>query len=634
MIERIDDKLDADSSAAVGAPSQAGMEGVARFKDEMRRFADVFARLPVQTQATCPSCRKVVAATFERVEGRVVLTFHCNACGEQRQVHHDAVWTTPASDFPGSATHTYHGSRIHPALRRLPRTVETLCPTCSAVVVGRYFVQDGAVFIEKACPQHGHVRDCVNSDVLLYSKASWWTYEEHAGQKCPQVTGGQRCPSDCGLCNQHLSGSVLAQIDLTNRCNMRCPISFANAGATGIVCEPTYDQHVQHLQALRDFRPVPCTAIQFTGGEPTIHPDFLRIVAKARQMGFSHIQMATNGIRMADFGFAKSAAEAGLHTLYLQFDGVGEAAYAATRNYPGIWDKKLATVENCRRLDLKICLVPTIVRGINDDQVGEIFRFAVDNIDTVSAISYQPVSFTGRIDYQQRAAQRYTLGHLAHDIAKASGASPLRDMYPLSIVTPLSQILEAMTGQPKIRPTCHPDCAFGTYFFVSPDKKAYPFPRVLDIEGMFTDMNRLARDIRSRRGGPTWLDKIRLVRLFRRHFRPDSAPPGLTADRIVRSIQGMVDKNVGRGEGEKATYKTLLCAGMHFQDRYNFDVERAKRCVILYSTPGGIFPFCTWNCGPEYRKLVEQHVGQRQRPRAAGVREPSSEVEKAMESRP
>jgi uncharacterized radical SAM superfamily Fe-S cluster-containing enzyme len=145
-------------------------------------------------------------------------------------------------------------------------------------------------------------------------------------------------------------------------------------------------------------------------------------------------------------------------------------------------------------------------------------------------------------------------------------------------------------------------------------------------------MNRLARDIRTR-GKPTWLDKIRLVRLFRRHFRPDSAPPGLTAERIVQSIQGMVDKNVGRGAGEQLTYKTLLCAGMHFQDRYNFDVERAKRCVILYSTPGGIFPFCTWNCGPEYRKLVEQHVAKQQRPRAASVRETSSEIEKAMESR-
>jgi len=129
-------------------------------------------------------------------------------------------------------------------------------------------------------------------------------------------------------------------------------------------------------------------------------------------------------------------------------------------------------------------------------------------------------------------------------------------------------------------------------------------PRVVNVEGLLTDMNRLARRIR-RRGRSTWLDKIRTVRIFKRHYRPETAPEGLTMKLFMRSIQGMLDKNVGRGEGEKHTYKTLLCAGMHFQDRYNFDVERAKRCVILYATPGGLYPFCTFNCGPEYRPLVE-----------------------------
>ncbi|MCD6303708.1 MAG: radical SAM protein [Planctomycetes bacterium] len=602
--------------AAVGRrePLPAGDEDIHDFQRRMRRFTDLYARLPVETSATCPTCRRVVPAVFSRRGGKVVLTFNCPRCGSRSQVHHDAIWTDLRSDFPGSARRTYHGSRIRPVIRRLPRTVETLCPECSAIILGRYFVEDGAVWIEKTCPQHGYFRDCVNSDVLLYAKAAWWSFEEQPGQEHPQVTGGRNCPSNCGLCNQHLSGSVLAQIDLTNRCNMRCPICFANAGVTGYVCEPGYEQVVRQMQVLRDLRPIPCTAIQFTGGEPTIHPDFLRIVAKAREMGFSHIQVATNGIRMADADFARSAAEAGLHTLYLQFDGVGPEPYRQTRNYPGIWEKKLACLENCRRLDLKVCLVPTILRGVNDDQVGPIFRFAVENIDTVSAISYQPVAFTGRIDYAERAARRYTLGDLAHDIAAASGASALRDMYPLSIVTPLSQLLEAVTGRPKIRPTCHPDCAFGTYFFISPDGRAWPFPRVVDVEGMFWEMNRLAARINraGRAGKISRLDKLAILRMFRRHFKADGAPPGLTVKRFIRSLQGLVDKRLGRGEGEKFTYKTLLCAGMHFQDRYNFDVERVKRCVILYSTPSGVFPFCTWNCGPEYRKLGEVSFARRQ----------------------
>jgi len=633
MIERVVEEQASEVPAAAGAPATArdAREALDGFRRRMRRFAGSFAALPVATRATCPTCRQVVDATFDRAGEQVVLTFHCERCGEGRQVHHDAIWTDAVSDVPGSARRTYHGSRIRPVIRRLPRTVESLCPECSAIILGRHFVEDGAVFLEKACPEHGYFRDCISSDALLYSKALWWTFEEHAGQQHPQVLGGRNCPSDCGLCNQHLSGSVLAQIDLTNRCNMNCPVCFANARRTGYVCEPTYEQHVGHMQALRDLRPLPCTAIQFTGGEPTIHPDFLRLLAKAREMGFSHIQLATNGIRMADADFAAAAADAGLHTLYLQFDGVGEEAHRQTRNYPGIWEKKLAAIENCRKLDLKVCLVPTIVRGVNDDQVGEIFRFAVANIDTVSAISYQPVSFSGRIDTTRRDAQRYTLGHLAHDIAAASGASALRDMYPLSIVAPLSQILEALTGRPKIRPTCHPDCAFGTYFFVSPEGRAYPFPQVIDVEGMFTEMNRIARDIR-RRGGPGRLDTLRVLRMFRRHFRADSAPPGLTVQRFMRSLQGLVDKRVGRGAGEKLTYKTLLCAGMHFQDRYNFDVERVKRCVILYSTPAGVFPFCTWNCGPEYRKLVEPMFARRHGGNAPDPPAPAPKPDAAMES--
>jgi len=579
-------------------------EEMLRFRQSMRRFADSFAELPVKTQATCPTCRTIVPAVFDRCGRQIVLTFNCDKCGPARQVHHDAIWTPLKSDRSASPQKTLAGSRIHPQIRRLPRTVETLCPQCSAILIGRYFVRDGAVFIEKTCPDHGYVQDCISSSALLYSKASWWSYEERPGLEHPHVLGGKNCPSDCGLCNQHISTACLAQIDLTNRCNMNCPICFANAGVTGAVSELTYEQTVHQLKLLRELHPTPCTAIQFTGGEPTIHPDFLKIVATAREMGFSHIQIATNGLRIADEKFAGAAAEAGLHTLYLQFDGVGDQPHRYTRNFKDLWKRKLATIDNCRKVGMKICLVPTILKGVNDNQVGEIFRFAVDNIDVISGISYQPVSFTGRIDDHLRRAQRYTFGDLATDIAAATGADVLRDMYPLSIVVPLAQLLEAVTGNTKVHPSCHTDCAFGSYFLVSPEGKAYPFPQVINVEGMFTQMNRIAARLR-RKGRASWLDRLAIFRMFKRHFNADAAPPGLTVKKFVHSLMGMLDKRLGRGEGEKLTYKTLLCAGMHFQDRYNFDAERAKRCIILYSTPSGLFPFCTFNCGPTYRPLIE-----------------------------
>ncbi len=629
-------------------------------RSAIRAFEGYYDKLPVVIQATCPKCQKVVEAEFSQLGRQIVLTYRCPDCGASQEVHADAIWSHVSSEFSESHHRTETGAQIQPVLRRLPRTVETLCPECGAVILGRYFVgpvaaeasghddkataeggcatkeehgrdardthgrdahatttaeggcatktatkgSGKAVYIEKTCPQHGYFKDCVSSDALLYSKAAWWSFDEHGGQKCPQRSG-KRCPSDCGLCGQHQSASCLAQIDMTNRCNMRCPVCFANANAAGYVCEPSYEQILTQLKALREMSPYPATAVQFTGGEPTLHPDFFKILSATREMGFSHIQMATNGIRLADEAFARQAAQAGLHTLYLQFDGVGEEAYRYTRAYPGIWEKKLACIENCRKLDLKICLVPTIVRGVNDEQVGEIFRFAVANADVISAISYQPVSFTGRMEPGELEARRYTLGHLAHDIADASGAVPLRDMFPLSIVMPLAQFLQAVTGQPKIRPSCHPDCAFGTYFLISPEGKPFAFPQVIDVEGMFSEMNTMSKRLEAKAGRLSWLDKMAIFRMFRRHFRTESAPPGLDVKRFIRSLQGLLDKNAGRGDNEKATYKTLLCAGMHFMDRYNYDVQRVKRCVILYSTPEGIFPFCTYNCGPEYRSCVE-----------------------------
>jgi len=594
---------DADPRPAAGA--EAGPKtAMQEHRLAMRRFRQ-FASLPFETRATCPTCDDLVPAVFDHTGGGVVVTFECGACGVAAQFHHDAIYTHTPSDRPGSPTHTLTGSRIRPALRGLPRTVETLCPTCRAIIVGRYFVDGGAVWIEKTCPEHGYVRDCINRDMQIYAKAAYWSFQEHAGQQHPQVSGATHCPSDCGLCNQHLSSACLANIDLTNRCNMRCPICFANAGAAGYVYQPSFEQVVGMLQQLRDLRPIPATAVQFSGGEPTIHPDFHRIVATAREMGFSNIQIATNGITHADLAFTEASAAAGLHTLYLQFDGVGEEAHRQTRARPGLWEKKLACIDNCRTVGMKVCLVPTIIRGVTDGQVAEVLHFALDNIDVVSAISYQPVCFTGRMDPAELARRRYTLGDLAGDLAAAYGGEPLRDMFPLSIVVPLSKMLQALTGDPKIRPSCHPDCAFGTYFLVAPDGTPYAFPQVVDVEGMFTDMNRIAARI-ERRGKVTRLERLRILRMFKPHFNADTAPPGLTVGKFMQVIQGLVNKDAGRGQGGRSNYRTLLCAGMHFQDGYNFDIERVKRCVILYSTLEGIIPFCSYNSGAEYRRFIEK----------------------------
>jgi hypothetical protein len=573
------------------------------YRLSLRKYDPRKQKLPRSTQSQCPRCGEVIPAEF-RLNSRqdqVALWFDCPTDGAFGQAHYDNIFVADSDDV---SLCTYGGRRIQPMIEGLPRTVETLCPECSCVILGRYYVRDGAVWIEKTCPEHGYFRDCVNRDVNMYVKAAMWHFDEHPGLFAPHVQGGNRCPSDCGLCEAHQSPACLANIDLTNRCNLECPICFANANVSGYLYEPSFDEIVTMLQRLRDYRPIPCTAVQFSGGEPTLHPEFFRIVAKAAEMGFSNIQIATNGLKMSDETFAQKAAEAGLHTLYLQFDGVDDAVYGKTRGRP-LMKYKRAAVDNCRKFGMKVCLVPTIVKGENDDQVGKILQFAADNIDVISGISYQPVSFTGRIDMHELHRKRYTLGDLGHDIANASGADVQRDFFPLSFSVPFSEMLSVLCQAPKIQSPCHTDCGFGTYFWISPDRKLYPFPLVFDIDKLFPRLHRLVKKVENR-GSVRMADKLKIVWLFYRHFRRDRAPKDLTFYRMVRSLHGMVNKKAGRGRGQEKNYRTLMAAGMHFQDRYNFDVQRIRRCVIHYSTPEGVFPFCTYNCGPTYREFVER----------------------------
>jgi uncharacterized radical SAM superfamily Fe-S cluster-containing enzyme len=306
-----------------------------------------------------------------------------------REELHDVLFREAAPDRPGSATRTYSGTPIRPVVRALPKTVETLCPECARTVVGRVFDWRGDVYMEKTCPEHGYVRDRVFTNSALFLKMQQWSFREGAGVENPRTRDAQACPGSCGLCNMHQSHTMLGQIDLTNRCNLSCPICFANASATGYVCEPSFDEVVGLLEQLRAYRPVPASAVQFTGGEPTLHPDFVAILRKARELGFSHVQAATNGIRFAEPGFAKAAAEAGLHTIYLQFDGVDDAVHEVTRGRP-LLDVKRRALEQIHAAGMKVCLVPTIVKGVNDDQVAKILRFAVENIHVVSGSPTNP----------------------------------------------------------------------------------------------------------------------------------------------------------------------------------------------------------------------------------------------------
>ncbi|MGA2903213.1 MAG: tetraether lipid synthase Tes [Candidatus Korobacteraceae bacterium] len=502
---------------------------------------------------------------------------------------------------------TYTGAPIKPLQKGLPKQTDSLCPECNMVIRADIFADGGKVVMEKRCAEHGQFRDIIFSDVELYLKMEEWNFGDNLGLSNPQVEGGTSCPADCGLCSMHTSHTALANVDLTNRCNLTCPVCFANANVAGYLYEPSLEQVRGMLATLRGERPVDGRVVQFSGGEPTLHPQFFEVLTMAREMGFTHIQAATNGIELANIEFARKAKAAGLATLYLQFDGVSDDIYRRVRG-ESLLTIKMQVIENCRATGMKIVFVPTIVKGLNDHQIGDIVRVAIENIDTVSGISFQPVAFTGRIAKHELLAKRFTLSDLARCVSEQTGIThPRADWFPLACVTPFSKLTAALrgTGVPTI--SSHPHCSLGTYFFVDErSKKAVPITRFVDVPNMLQDMEELSRSAGKARF--KLYSKVKAWNALQKHFKPQSAPPGLTFTKFLQTLQGMTNKKLGRdGKDGTFTYRTLLVAGMHFQDAYNYDIERVKRCVIHYATPDGkLYPFCTYNSGPCYREKIER----------------------------
>jgi uncharacterized radical SAM superfamily Fe-S cluster-containing enzyme len=502
---------------------------------------------------------------------------------------------------------TYTGTPIEPLKTGLPKTTRSLCPECSQLIDATILEDGGKVVMEKTCPTHGDFRDTVYSDAKMYLKMEEWSFGDNRGLSNPAVTTAKTCPEDCGLCNLHTSHTGLANVDLTNRCNMTCPVCFANANAAGYLYEPDFETVRKMLQALRDQKPVAGRIVQFSGGEPTIYPRFLDVLRMAKEMGFSHLQAATNGLKFTSLEFAEQAKEAGLHTLYLQFDGVCDDVYRKTRG-ESLWEKKLRAIENVKKAGLKIVYVPTIVKGVNDHQIGDIIRLALEYIECSSGISFQPVAFTGRIARRELESKRFTLSDFAHAVQQQTGiADPYEDWFPLSCVTPFSKLISALRGEETTTLSCHPHCSLGTYLFVDQNRKAVPVTQFVDVGPMLREMDELARKASTRR--IQFFTKISAWNNLRKFFHEDKAPKDLTFNKFLQTLQGMTDKKYGRGEAESGgfTYRTLMLAGMHFMDSYNYDIERVKRCVIHYAAPNGlIYPFCAYNSGPVFRERIEK----------------------------
>ncbi len=520
-----------------------------------------------------------------------------------------------------------------------PRETDSLCPKCvpeirkdildgnkdfrdlfhekAGEIKAQIIERDGQILMVKDCPIHGHFEDVMSIDVDFY---------RHIEAMFP----GRdiRAHNDEGLHHHgsstvtHGRGAVLT-IDLTNRCNMMCDPCFMDANQVGFVHELTWDEIKTLLDNAISIKPKRQMSVQFSGGEPTLSPHFIEAVAYARKVGYNSVQAATNGIEFAKSPeFCKRAAEAGLRYAYLQFDGIGNAANSH-RRVGNLFDVKLQAIENLHNAGVEIVPVTTIVNGINNEQVGRIIQFALDNPKLIPFCSFQPVSFTGRdeaITDERRQAQRYTLSHLAHDVKKQTGlGEPSRDWFPLSFVSTFSDWADLVHGPEatwgQLSCGCHPNCGVGMAIMVDKEtKEAVPFTAFVNADRLAKDIAKVNDAARGR-----FLSVLGMALALARNHKPFVAPKHFSLWALYKKFDksyGVTGHNYGKVSGDRTRediekrrrdrWNVLFIAGMWFQDLFNYDFRRTEQCIIPYATQEGEISFCAYNTGIGWRQIVEK----------------------------
>src|SRR5436190_1689923 len=472
----------------------------------------------------------------------------------------------------------------------------------------------------KDCPIHGHFEDVMAIDTDFFKHLE-------------QVFPGRDIPahSDEKLHNhgsstiKHGRGSVLT-VDLTNRCNMMCDPCFMDANQVGFVHELTWTDIKQVLDNAITIKPRRQMSVQFSGGEPTMSPYFLDAVRYAREVGYNSVQAATNGIEFAKRPeFAKAAAEAGLRYAYLRFDGIGNAANS-NRAVGNLFDVKLRAIENLWKAGVDIVPVITIVNGINNEQVGAVVRFALDNPKKIPFLSFQPVSFTGRdeaVTDERRKAQRYTLSHLAHDVKNQTGlGEPTRDWFPISFMSTFSDWADLVHGPGadwgQLSCGCHPNCGIGTAMMIDKEtKEAVPVPAFLKLEQFSKDVAKLNDAARGRS-----LSLLGMALALMRNYDPFASPKHFRLKDLVTKFDKSfgaskkASEKYGKVTGDRSIedierrradrWNFLFIAGMWFQDLFNYDFRRTEQCIIPYATQEGEISFCAYNTGVGWRNIIEK----------------------------
>ncbi|MDR2132426.1 MAG: radical SAM protein [Clostridiales Family XIII bacterium] len=514
-------------------------------------------------------------------------------------------------------------------MRILSKT-KSICPTCKRPVDAFYVEAEDGVRFRKTCPAHGTVSSVAADDPEAFS--AWMRAPiVNVAPRQALTTGAEgECPLHCGVCERHLQTACCVLLDVTDRCNQSCPWCFARAETDASARDPSLAQIERMYDRLIELGEERKFNIQLSGGEPTVRDDLAEIIAMGKRKGFEYIQLNTNGRRLAlEDGCAERLKEAGASVAFLQFDGLRDDIYEALRGAP-LLDVKLRAVERCRRAGLPVTLVPTLLKGVNLDGVGDLIRYMLDNVDVVKGIHFQPASFFGR--HPQASAEETAFAEGlrggAGKTARADergGDAAARDYENRVTMFDVMREIVAQSGglfsrEDMIPITAgHPLCCFSGSF-------------LRERDGSVKSLMRAAQREQGASCCCEEPDPLEIIRRDRdfvlNKWDMDAADAGETG---AGATAGEGATGAGGGccaagtDGERGADETGATAGaggadetgdaldfdafisyvrrnrftltgMAFQDVNTLDAERLKRCrVQVFSRDERLIPFCAYN---------------------------------------
>ena len=442
-------------------------------------------------------------------------------------------------------------------MQRLAAT-ESVCPVCLRQIAAERVAEGDDVFLVKRCPEHGEFRTVVWRGLATYHR--WLERGSRAAMPPVAETAvKQGCPYDCGLCPDHRQHSCCVLLEVTQRCNLRCPVCFAGAGAEG--SDPSLDEIDTWVECLRAHGST--VNIQLSGGEPTVRDDLPQIIRRIRARGFSFVQVNSNGLRLAkEPGYAAQLAEAGLDCVFLQFDGVTDATYQRIRG-ARLLEIKQRAILNCAEAGLAVVLVPTLVPGVNVGEIGAILDFAVARVPAVRAVHFQPISYFGRYPKAPDDAQRITLPEVMDEIERqTAGRVRVDDFGP---------------GTSE-----HALCSFVGKFEVDRTGRLRSTRRA----GGCCDAS--AQDTGCGCGKPSD-DGPASRRVVAVRWAANARQPKVSDSPVGGDVSSFDAFLAARGH-------TLSISGMAFQDAWTLDLERLRECFIHVVSPDRrVIPFCAYN---------------------------------------